>query len=76
MIIHRKKNTYPPPGNGIWAGLAIQSFRFEPTCYLVEGVINRINVGNARRCSKSAATIFLLLFFHELFHPGVRCREV
>ena len=66
------KNTYPPPGNRIWACRTIQSFCFEPTRDLLKGVIIGIDVGDARRCGHWHGAVFLLFFLHEFFHPGIR----
>ena len=42
-----KENTYPPPGNRIWACYTIKSFCFEPAGDLLKGVVIGINVGYA-----------------------------
>ena len=73
--VYVKKNTYPPPHNWIWACYTIQSFCFEPTGDLLKGirVVVRIDVGYAWRWGYGHGAVFLLLFLHEFFHPGI-CR--
>ena len=47
LIFVTHENTYPPPGDQIWACLTIQPFCIEPMHDLLKGVIIGIDIGGA-----------------------------